>query len=139
MFSEDPYLTGVLGAAWVNGLQSQGVGSCTKHVVANDTETERRRMNSKVDPVSLRETYLRPFEAAVRRANPWMLMMAYNRVNGTHCSQHGELIGILKDEWQYDGVVVSDWYGVDSTRSCRPRRAGSGNAGTCNVPRHPFR
>lgn len=115
MFSEDPYLTGVLGAAWVNGLQSQGVGSCTKHVVANDTETERRRMNSKVDPVSLRETYLRPFEATVRQANPWMLMMAYNRVNGTHCSQHGELIGILKDEWKYDGVVVSDWYGVDST------------------------
>lgn len=115
MFSEDPYLTGALGAAWVNGLQSQGVGSCTKHVVANDTETERRRMNSKVDEVTLRETYLRPFETTVRRANPWLLMMAYNRVNGTHCSQHGELIGILKDEWNYDGVVVSDWYGVDST------------------------
>ncbi|MDT0169209.1 glycoside hydrolase family 3 C-terminal domain-containing protein [Pseudarthrobacter sp. BRE9] len=115
MFSEDPFLTGVLGAAWVQGLQSQGVGSCTKHVVANDTETERRRMNSLVDPVTLRETYLRPFETAVRSANPWMLMMAYNRVNGTHCSQHSGLIGILKNDWQYDGVVVSDWFGVDDT------------------------
>lgn len=115
MFSEDPFLTGVLGAAWVQGVQSQGVGSCTKHVVANDTETERRRMNSRVDPVTLRETYLRPFETAVRTANPWMLMMAYNRVNGTHCSQHSELIGVLKNDWKYDGVVVSDWYGVDDT------------------------
>ncbi|KQR01169.1 hypothetical protein ASF72_13135 [Arthrobacter sp. Leaf141] len=115
MFSEDPYLTGMLGAAWVRGVQSQGVGSCTKHVVANDTETERRRMNSRLEPAVLRETYLRPFETAVRTANPWMLMMAYNRVNGTHCSQNAELIGILKDDWQYDGVVVSDWFGVDDT------------------------
>ncbi|MFJ6535176.1 beta-glucosidase [Paenarthrobacter sp. NPDC091711] len=115
MFSEDPLLTGILGAAWVDGVQSQGVGSCTKHVVANDTETERRRMNSRVEPATLRETYLRPFETAVRSANPWMLMMAYNRVNGTHCSQNAELIGVLKDEWKYDGVVVSDWYGVDDT------------------------
>lgn len=115
MFSEDPFLTGVLGAAWVDGVQSQGVGSCTKHVVANDTETERRRMNSRVDEATLRETYLRPFEAAVRTANPWMLMMAYNRVNGNHCSQNAKLINVLKDEWKYDGVVVSDWYGVDDT------------------------
>lgn len=115
MFSEDPYLTGALGAAWVEGVQSQGVGSCTKHVVANDTETERRRMNSSVDQATLRESYLLPFEVTVRAANPWMLMMAYNRVNGTHCSQNADLISILKDEWQYDGVVVSDWYGVDDT------------------------
>lgn len=115
MFSEDPFLTGTLGAAWVKGVQSQGVASCTKHVVANDTETERRRMNSHVGPGLLRETYLRPFETAVRAANPWMLMMAYNRVNGIHCSRHAELIRILKEEWQYDGVVVSDWFGVDDT------------------------
>ncbi|ACL41496.1 Beta-glucosidase [Pseudarthrobacter chlorophenolicus A6] len=115
MFSEDPYLTGTLGAAWVEGLQSQGVGSCTKHVVANDTETERRRMNSSVEQATLRETYLLPFEVTVRAANPWMLMMAYNRVNGTHCSQNAGLISVLKDEWHYDGVVVSDWYGVDDT------------------------
>lgn len=115
MFSEDPFLTGALGAAWIEGVQSQGVGSCTKHVVANDTETERRRMNSRVEQATLRETYLRPFETAVRSANPWMLMMAYNRVNGTHCSQNAELISVLKDEWNYDGVVVSDWYGVDDT------------------------
>ncbi|MCF3140737.1 glycoside hydrolase family 3 C-terminal domain-containing protein [Paenarthrobacter sp. AR 02] len=115
MFSEDPYLTGILGAAWVKGLQSQGVGSCTKHVVANDTETERRRMNSSVEQATLRETYLLPFEVAIRAANPWMLMMAYNRVNGTHCSQNADLISVLKDEWLYDGVVVSDWYGVDDT------------------------
>ncbi|MEN8585065.1 glycoside hydrolase family 3 C-terminal domain-containing protein [Burkholderia sp. RS01] len=122
MFSEDPYLTGVLGAAWVEGVQSQGVGSCAKHVVANDTETERRRMNSRVEPGTLRETYLRPFETAVRSANPWMLLMAYNRVNGTHCAQHAELIGILKNDWKYDGVVVSDWFGVDDT-------VGAANAG----------
>jgi beta-glucosidase len=115
MFSEDPFLTGVLGASWVEGVQSQGVGACAKHVVANDTETERRRMNSRVEPATLRETYLRPFETAVRSANPWMLLMAYNRVNGTHCAQHPELIGILKNDWEYDGVVVSDWFGVDST------------------------
>jgi len=115
MFSEDPYLTGALGAAWVEGLQSQGVGSCTKHVVANDTEKERRRMNSSVEQATLRETYLLPFEMTVRAANPWMLMMAYNRVNGTHCSQNAPLISILKGEWNYDGVVVSDWYGVDDT------------------------
>ncbi|TAP45157.1 beta-glucosidase [Arthrobacter sp. S39] len=122
MFSEDPYLTAVLGAAWVEGVQSQGVGSCAKHVVANDTETERRRMNSRVEPGTLRETYLRPFETAVRSANPWMLLMAYNRVNGTHCAQNAELIGILKNDWKYDGVVVSDWFGVDDT-------AGAANAG----------
>ncbi|AUZ36427.1 beta-glucosidase [Arthrobacter sp. PGP41] len=122
MFSEDPFLTGVLGSAWVQGVQSQGLGSCTKHVVANDTETERRRMNSCVEPVVLRETYLRPFETAVRTANPWMLMLAYNRVNGTHCSQHAGLISILKNDWQYDGVVVSDWFGVDDT-------AATANAG----------
>ncbi|WP_284988047.1 MULTISPECIES: beta-glucosidase [unclassified Arthrobacter] len=115
MFSEDPFLTGDLGAAWVQGVQSQGVGSCAKHVVANDTETERRRMNSRVDEAALREIYLRPFETAVRRANPWMLMMAYNRVNGVHCSQHRPLINILKGDWHYDGVVVSDWFGVDNT------------------------
>lgn len=122
MFSEDPFLTGVLGAAWVQGVQSQGIGSCTKHVVANDTETERRRMNSRLEPAVLRETYLRPFETAVRTANPWMLMMAYNRVNGIHCSQNAELINILKRDWQYDGVVVSDWFGVDDT-------AATANAG----------
>ena len=115
MFSEDPFLTGVLGTAWVAGVQSQGVGACAKHVVANDTETERRRMNSRVEAATLRETYLRPFETAVRSANPWMLLMAYNRVNGTHCAQHPELIGILKNDWAYDGVVVSDWFGVDNT------------------------
>lgn len=115
MFSEDPFLTGTLGAAWVDGVQSQGVGACAKHVVANDTETERRRMNSRVEPGTLRETYLRPFETAVRAANPWMLLMAYNRVNGAHCAQHSGLIGILKNDWEYDGVVVSDWFGVDET------------------------
>lgn len=122
MFSEDPFLTGVLGASWIKGVQSQGVGSCAKHVVANDTETERRRMNSLVEPATLRETYLRPFETAVRSTNPWMLLMAYNRVNGKHCAQHSELIGILKNDWNYDGVVVSDWFGVDDT-------VGAANAG----------
>ncbi|MQY39945.1 hypothetical protein SRB17_79740 [Streptomyces sp. RB17] len=114
MISEDPFLTGTLGAAFVSGLQSQRVASCPKHLVCNDTETERQRMSVTVDETTLREVYLRPFEMAIE-AGAWMVMAAYNRLNGTPCTSHRELIGILKDEWGWDGLVVSDYFALADT------------------------
>lgn len=117
-FSEDPFLTGVLGAAWVEGIQSQGVGACVKHLVCNDSETQRDRMNAVVDERALREVYLLPFEMAVK-TGAWGVLMAYNKVNGAHCVEHSLLIkDILKGEWGFDGFVVSDWFGTfDTVRS----------------------
>ncbi|BBC30883.1 hypothetical protein SGFS_021770 [Streptomyces graminofaciens] len=114
MLSEDPLLTGVLGSAFVAGLQSQGVASCPKHLVCNDTETERQRMSVTVDEVTLREVYLRPFEM-VLGAGAWMVMAAYNRLNGVPCTAHADLIAILKDEWGWDGLVVSDYFALGET------------------------
>lgn len=109
-FSEDPCLTGALAVAYVDGVQSQGVGACPKHYVGNDTEYERLTISSNIDARTLREVYLRPFERAVTKARPWMVMAAYNRINGISACSHRELIvDILKDEWGFDGVVVSDW------------------------------
>ncbi|GAA5063834.1 beta-glucosidase [Thermocatellispora tengchongensis] len=115
MFSEDPLLTGRLGAAFVAGLQSQGVASCPKHLVCNDTETERQRMSATVDEATLREVYLRPFEMALRDAGAWMVMTAYNRLNGVACNAHAGLISIVKDEWAWDGLVISDYFAVKET------------------------
>jgi beta-glucosidase len=114
MYSEDPWLSGVLATAWRAGLQQQGIGVCAKHLVGNDTETERRFMNAQIGPTALREVYLRPFEMLVE-AGVEMILMAYNRVNGTHCAENAELIDIIKDEWEFDGVLVSDWFGVVDT------------------------
>jgi beta-glucosidase len=114
MYSEDPYLTGALGAAFVIGLQGQGVAACPKHLVCNDTETERQRMSATVDEVSLREVYLRPFEMAVR-AGAQMLMTAYNGLNGVPCTEHAELLAIVKDEWGFDGPVLSDYFALKQT------------------------
>ncbi|MFF3500246.1 beta-glucosidase [Streptomyces sp. NPDC003247] len=114
MLSEDPLLAGLLGAAFVQGLQGQGVAAVPKHLVANDTETERQRMNSKVDDASLREVYLRPFELAVR-AGAWALMTAYNRLNGVPCAASTELLDIVKGEWGFDGLVVSDYFALHET------------------------
>lgn len=112
-FSEDPLLAGVLGAAIVRGIQSQGVGACVKHFACNNQETDRTRISADVDERPLREIYLRPFERIVRTARPWTLMTANNRVNGTYASQHRELLtDILRGEWGFDGVVVSDWGSV---------------------------
>ncbi|MGF1455097.1 MAG: glycoside hydrolase family 3 C-terminal domain-containing protein [Alphaproteobacteria bacterium] len=109
-YSEDPVLTGLLAAAFVSGVQSQGVGACPKHFVGNDTEVERHIVDSRIGPRALRELYLLPFEMAVKAARPWMIMSAYNRVNGIYASSHDALVnGVLKDEWGFDGVVVSDW------------------------------
>jgi len=114
MFSEDPWLSGVLATAWSSGLQQQGIGVCAKHLVGNDTETERRFMNAQIGSTALREVYLRPFEMLVE-AGVEMILMAYNRVNGVHCAESADLIDIVKNEWAFDGVLVSDWFGVVDT------------------------
>lgn len=114
-FSEDPFLTGEVGAAYVEGVQEGGVGTTPKHFVANDFETDRFTVNVQVTEKVLREVYLRPFERVVG-AGAWGLMTAYNAVNGTTMTEHSDLVnGVLKDEWGFDGYVVSDWTAVRST------------------------
>ena len=114
-FSEDPLLAGILGAAWIGGLQSTGTGSCAKHLVCNDSETARDTMNVQVDERTLREVYLLPFEFAARAGCAGMLA-AYNRVNGHYCAeQHHVLTEVVKGEWGYQGVIMSDWFGTHST------------------------
>ena len=109
-FSEDPYLTGRTAVAYINGVQSRGVGTSLKHYAANNYEIERHRASSKVDERTLREIYLAQFEMAVKEAQPWTVMCSYNRINGVHASQHNHLLNeILKDEWGFQGAVVSDW------------------------------
>lgn len=112
-FAEDPYLNGTMAAAYINGLQSQGVAACIKHFVCNDQEFERNSISAEVTERPLHEIYLEPFRIALQKANPWSLMSAYNRVNGTFASENDvTLHDILKGEWQYDGLVMSDWYGT---------------------------
>lgn len=115
MFSEDAFLTGLLGASFVRGVQSQGVAACPKHLVCNDTETERQSMSATVDQVTLREVYLKPFEMALRDGRAWMVMAAYNRLNGEPCTQNEDLLGVLKGEWGWDGVIVSDYFALKET------------------------
>lgn len=116
-FSEDPYLTGELGAAYVEGVQEGGVGTTPKHFVANDFETDRFTVDVKVTDRVLREAYLAPFERVVQ-AGAWGMMTAYNSVNGTTMTEHSALVnGVLKGEWGFDGFVVSDWTAVRSTEA----------------------
>jgi beta-glucosidase len=115
-YSEDPLLTGEIGAAYVAGVQDQGVGTTVKHFVANDFETERFTASVEAAERTLRELYLAPFETIVRRAQPWGVMSAYNAVNGVTMTEHAALqLGVLKDEWGFDGAVVSDWTAARST------------------------
>jgi beta-glucosidase len=112
-YSEDPFLSGVLASAYIRGIQSKGVGACIKHFVANDQEYERFSISSEVDERTLREIYLEPFRIAIRESNPWAVMSAYNRVNGVYaCENNHTLLEILKGEWQYEGIVMSDWFGT---------------------------
>ncbi|MEO8813549.1 MAG: glycoside hydrolase family 3 C-terminal domain-containing protein [Caulobacteraceae bacterium] len=115
-FSEDPFLAGALGCAYVEGLQDEGVGASLKHYAVNNQEERRMTVSAVVDERALREIYLAAFETVVRTANPWTVMASYNRVNGVYATEHDHLINdILKGEWGYDGVVVSDWGAVHST------------------------
>ena len=115
-YSEDPYLAGKLGVGFVTGVQSQGVGTSPKHFVANEQELERLRSSSNIDERTLREIYLAPFETIIREARPWTVMAAYNRVNGTYMTENAALLrGVLKGEWGFDGVLMSDWGAVHAT------------------------
>ena len=114
-FSEDPLLTARIGAAYVRGLQRSGVGATVKHFVGNDSETQRMTVDVRIDERTLRELYLAPFEAIVRQAGPWAVMASYNRVNGSSMTQSPMLRDVLRGEWGYDGLVMSDWTAARST------------------------
>jgi beta-glucosidase len=122
-YSEDPELSGALAAAYVRGVQSHDVAVTVKHFVCNDTEIERMSVDVVVDERPLRELYLRPFERAVTEGGAWGVMSAYNRLHGAFCAENRDLLtGILREEWGFDGVVVSDWFGVHEP-------VGAANAG----------
>jgi len=112
-FSEDPLLAGELGAALVNGLQAQGVGASVKHFAANNQETERMTVSADVDERTLREIYLPAFERVVKNAQPWTVMCSYNKINDGYAGEsHWLLTDVLRDEWGFAGLVVSDWGAV---------------------------
>ncbi|EJD35757.1 beta-glucosidase [Auricularia subglabra TFB-10046 SS5] len=114
-FAEDPVLSGTIAAGYINGVQSGGVGCTIKHFVCNDQENARHGSDSILSARALREIYLMPFMIAQRDAKPWAVMTSYNRVNGTHASENPELLHeILRGEWGYEGLVMSDWFGVYS-------------------------
>ncbi len=112
-FSEDPFLAGEMAASLINGVQEKGVGTSLKHYAANNQEFERFSINAEIDERTLREIYLPAFEKAVKKAKPYTVMCCYNKVNGTYGSEHHTLLTkILKDEWGFEGLVVSDWGAV---------------------------
>ncbi|MFI0352656.1 glycoside hydrolase family 3 C-terminal domain-containing protein [Actinomadura sp. 9N407] len=113
-FSEDPHLSGVMGAAVVTGIQSLGIGACVKHFAVNNQETDRMRVSADVDERTLREIYLPAFEHIVREARPYTIMCSYNKINGVHAGEsHWLLTEVLREQWGFDGLVVSDWGAVN--------------------------
>ena len=117
-FSEDPWLTARIGVAYVRGVQNAGIAACVKHFVANDSETERKTYDARISEAVLRELYLVPFEACVQEADPALVMAAYNSVNGATMTANRRLLrDVLKDEWGFGGVVISDWTATSSTEA----------------------
>lgn len=113
-YSEDPCLTGELGAAFINGIQSEGVGASVKHFAGNNQEFEKMVTSSEIDERTLREIYLSAFERIIKKSDPWTVMCSYNLLNGTYTSENEHLLNdILREEWGYDGVVLSDWTAVN--------------------------
>ncbi len=111
-FSEDPVLSGEIGAGWIKGSEDRGIGTCVKHFALNNQETTKTRLTVEVDERTLRELYLRSFEIAVKKGNPASIMAAYNRVLGSYCTENKKLIDILRDEWGYKGAIISDYAAV---------------------------
>jgi beta-glucosidase len=115
-YSEDPFLSGMLAASYINGLKDKNIGAAVKHLVCNDQEHERMAVNTIITPRALREIYLLPFMLATRRSNPAAIMTAYNQVNGVHVAENRSILeDILRNEWRWDGLFVSDWLAYSSS------------------------
>ena len=109
-FSEDPNLAGKLSASYINGVQTEGVGTSLKHFAGNNQEAYRAIVSSEIDERTLHEIYLKPFEIAIKESSPWTVMCSYNKLNGVYVSQNKYLLtDVLRDSWSYDGIVISDW------------------------------
>ena len=114
-YSEDPYLSGTIAAGYVNGVQSEGTAACPKHFIANNQETNRSNNISQMSQRALREIYLKAFEIMIKESNPWTIMTSYNKLNGPYAVQNHELLTtIVRDEWGWKGMYVSDWGGGDN-------------------------
>lgn len=114
-YAEDPFLTAKLGVAYITGLQAEGVAATVKHYAGNESEYQRMTISSDIPERALRELYLLPFELAVKEGGTWAVMSAYNKLHGTFCSEHPRLLTtILREEWGFDGLVMSDWFGAHS-------------------------
>ncbi|CUH80918.1 beta-glucosidase [Tropicibacter naphthalenivorans] len=117
-YSEDPELAAALAVGYIQGLQAKGVSATIKHFAGNESEIERTTISSEIDERSLREVYLRPFEDAVKKAGTWGVMSSYNKLNGTYAAENAWLLTkVLREDWGYDGIVMSDWFG---SRTCAP-------------------
>lgn len=123
-YSEDPLVTGEIGAAMIQGIQSRNIGATPKHFAMNNKETNRKHSDSRVSERAAREIYLKGFEIAVKKADPWLIMTSYNLINGTYSSENKELLtDILRGEWGFNGMVTTDWW----TRAEHYREVMAGN------------